>query len=390
MTLAIQKFMRGPWEHAGRPVTDLPTIFATLRERYAIVAKRHPHFPNLVLFKYDQVSSPFAETIVRECRGIILDESNGWAIVSRAFDKFFNHGEGHAAEIDWSTARVQEKVDGSLCVVYPYANEWHVATSGMPDAGGNINGVGKFSELFWKTFEQYGNPFAILLPGNVKTCFSFELTSPDNRVVVPHAKASLTLLGARTIGGEEMPVKVAADILRACGSTVEAVQSFGLQSFAEIGATFASMSPLKQEGYVVVDAAFRRVKVKHPGYVALHHAKGGMTRKAFVEIARSGETSEVIAAFPEFKPLLDEACSKVNALVADIESDYARLAAIPEQKAFAIEAMKTRCSGALFALRTKKAASARESVAKMRMENLMELLGYRGVEEAPVVAEENQ
>jgi hypothetical protein len=375
--LAIQRFLRGPWLDAGR---DLPVgasaKYAALNERYGIASKRHPRFPNLVLFKYDQIASPMGEPLVRECRGIILDEADDWKVVSRAFDKFFNHGEGHAADIDWSTAKVQEKVDGSLCVVYPYAGEWHVATSGTPDAGGNINGFGRFSDLFKNTLAQYGNPFEALLPDRAGVCFYFELTSPMNRVVVVHADAKLTLLGAREIAtGEEMPVEVAASILQACGFNGPHVQAFPLQSFEDIAASFQAMSPLAQEGYVVVDRRFHRVKVKHPGYVALHHAKGGMTRKAFVEIARSGETSEVLAAFPEYAPLLADAKRGVDALIAELERDYAIIESIAAQKEFALEAQKTRHSAALFQVRAKRVPSVRAYVASMPVVKLMELLG---------------
>jgi tRNA splicing ligase len=82
---------------------------ADLAARYFIKATRHRQKPHLVLLKYDQINSPFAEPIVRECRGIILDEASNWRVVSRSFDKFFNHGEGHAATIDWSTARVYRR-----------------------------------------------------------------------------------------------------------------------------------------------------------------------------------------------------------------------------------------------------------------------------------------
>lgn len=339
---------------------------ADLAAHFGISAKRHQEFPSLVLLKYDQLASPFAEPIVRECRGVILDEADDWRVVSRAFDKFFNYGEALAEDIDWSTARVQEKVDGSLVVLYPYAGTWHAATSGTPDAGGDVNGgTQTFRALFWRTFA------GRRLPEPERTCFYFELTTPENRVVVQHAAASLTLLGARHLDDGEVPVESALCML---GEQVPAVRTFDLRSFEGIAASFASMSPLVQEGYVVVDGAFRRVKVKHPGYVALHHARDGLTTKAFVEIARKGESSEVIAAFPEFAPRLAEARRCVDAFVAELEGDYARLAGIAEQKAFAAEALKTRCSGALFAVRAGKAASIRAHVAEMRIGALLDML----------------
>lgn len=362
--LLIQQYLRTP----GASFDDLLT-------RYAIKSKRHAQHRNLVLFKYDQIASPFAEPIVRECRGIVLDEADDWRVVSRAFDKFFNHGEGHAASIDWSTARVQEKVDGSLCVLYPYRGEWHVATTGTPDASGDVNGFGiSFAELFWQTFGHRTS-----LPRE-RVCFFFELTSPQNRVVVRHERVSLTLLGSRNL--DTMQEMTPRETCARYGYDVKPVREFPLQSFDDIAASFEAMSPLAQEGYVVVDAVFNRVKVKHPGYVALHHAKDGLSRKAFVQIARTGETSEVLAAFPEFAPMLDDAKARVEAVVAEIEADYLRLRDIAEQKAFAIEALKTRCSAALFQVRAKKAESVRAFLRDMHIDRAMELLGYRGGDEA--------
>ena len=337
---------------------------------YAITAKRHREFPNLVLFKYSMIDSPMGEPIVRECRGVILDEANDWAVVSRAFDKFFNHGEGHAAPIDWSTARVQEKLDGSLCVLYAYAGKWHVATSGTPDASGDVHGTGgSFADYFWATFKAQGGE----LPGDehADVCFAFELCGPNNRIVVVHAEPKLTLLAARNReSGVHYPPETFADRLK-----IHAVRSFPLSSFDGIAETFAAMSPLAQEGYVVVDGAFNRVKVKHPGYVALHHAKDGMGPKAFLQIARAGETSEVAAAFPEFAPMIAKARTDVDAIVARIESSYAPIQHIPEQKAFALEAVKTGVSAALFCLRAKKTESARAFVRDMPIDKLIELIG---------------
>lgn len=367
-----------------------------LRNDYGIIAKRHHEYQNLVLLKYNQIASPMGEPMVQECRGIILDEADNWRVVSRSFDKFFNHGEGHASEIDWSTAEVQEKVDGSLITVYAYRGAWHAATTGTPDGCGDVHGLDAsgtwrprdgvelavprtFSEYFWQVlFHCYSVPAFAQAPAYPcsEVSWLFELTGPLNRVVIPHGSARLTLLGARSPSTASwLPLSEASAMLGT--GAPPAVRSFPLQSTEDILASFASMSPLAQEGYVVCDAAFRRIKVKHPGYVALHHAKDGLSTRAFVEIARSGETPEVISAFPELAPQLDEARARLGGLVAEVESDYERLRHIDAQKAFALEAVKTRCSSALFMLRSGKASSCRAFFAGMQIDQLMKLLGYK-------------
>lgn len=349
---------------------------ADLFERFAIKAKRHGQHPNLVLLKYSQIDSPFAEQIVRECRGVILDEAANWRVVARAFDKFFNYGEGHAATIDWSTARVQEKVDGSLCMLYYYKGDWHVATTGTPDASGVIGPLERqFQSLFWEAWAEsrprYQPVPDPLEPQMKEYTFLFELTSPHNRVVVEHKSTRLTCLGARhTASMAELP---AADASAIC--SVPPVRSFALQSFEDVINTFQEFSPLGMEGYVVVDAQFRRVKVKHPGYVALHHAKDGLTTRAFVEIARSGEVPEVVAAFPEFATELEKIRERYVALVTEVSDDYNRLSHYKSQKEFAFEALKTRCAAALFQKRAGKVASTREFLQNMPVDKLAQLLG---------------
>ncbi len=257
--LAIQTFLRSGGS------------LESLLERYAVKHRRHGLHRNLILFKYDQIASPFAEPIVRECRGIVLDEMNHWAVVSRAFDKFFNYGEQLAASIDWSTARVQEKVDGSLCTLYFYASEWHVATTGTPDASGDLHLAGRtFASLFWEVFD-----LDRLFRADTALAYYFELTSPFNRIVVRYGEPGLTLLGARNVvTGEEVTVKEAHERLGA-SDAIAIVREHSLNSVEAIVASFDAISPLAQEGYVVVDAAFSRIKLKHPGYVALHHAALG-------------------------------------------------------------------------------------------------------------------
>src|SRR5579871_119367 len=254
----------------------------TLARDYAIKNARHAALPHLVLLRYDQINSPMHEPLVQECRTLILDEAAEWRIVGRGLDKFFNDGEPHAAEIDWTTAKVQEKVDGTLCLFYHY-EEWRVATTGFPDARGRAQDLPiTFHELIWQTANAAGLHFH-----SPAHSYLFELTSPHTRVVVPHAETRLTLLAIRhNETGDGIALDAAPSYL---SGEVAPVREYPLRSFPEILATFAGMNPLKQEGYVVVDGAGRRVKVKHPNYVAIHLLKAEATPKRYVEVLRQGE-----------------------------------------------------------------------------------------------------
>ena len=65
---------------------------------------------NFLIFNYD-IGANFSDEVVKDCRGIILDK-NDFSIACNPFRKFGNYFESYADNIDWSSARVQEKLDG--------------------------------------------------------------------------------------------------------------------------------------------------------------------------------------------------------------------------------------------------------------------------------------
>lgn len=104
-----------------------------------------------IIFKYNQLTSDFNNLIVRECRGLILRESD-YSIVCHPFDKFGNAGESYCPDIDWESASVQQKVDGSLMKVW-FDKGWHISTNGTIDAfKAELNSLKykSFGELFIK------------------------------------------------------------------------------------------------------------------------------------------------------------------------------------------------------------------------------------------------
>lgn len=165
-----------------------------LVKQYNIKVNRHNQIGNLVCLQYSQLDSPMGERIVQQCRGIILDQANNWSIVSYPYDKFFNYREGHAPELDWNTAKVYEKLDGSLMTLYFYQGKWRVQSSGMADAGGDVCDSGyTFNQLFWKVWQE----LEYHLPNETEYCFMFELMTPYNRVVVRQYQNNLVLHGVR-------------------------------------------------------------------------------------------------------------------------------------------------------------------------------------------------
>jgi hypothetical protein len=179
--LSIQRALRGG---------ETP---AALEARLGIKSRAHKDYANLVLFKYGP-GADFREETNQEARGIILDANKDWAVVCWGYRKFHNHGEALAAPIEWSTARVWEKLDGSLMQVYHYDGKWHVATSGTPDGATDINGKGTFADLFWTTLRSAGYDVGKF---DRSRCYMFELVAPENRVVVRYPQAMLFLHGVR-------------------------------------------------------------------------------------------------------------------------------------------------------------------------------------------------
>lgn len=336
---------------------------------HAIKAVRHATVPNLVLFKYD-IGADFSDPVTQECRGLILDSEDDWRVVAFPYRKFHNHGEGHAAEIDWSTARVYEKLDGSLITLYHYDREWHVSTSGCPDGSNRVNDADlTFAELFWDCF-----PESTIDKLNPDHCYMFELCAPENRVVVPHKDRRIYLHGARDLVTEdydEFDVAGAAHVLN-----VDTPKWFDLSSLESVVTAAGQLEPLQQEGYVVVDGNFNRIKVKSPAYVAIHHAKDKLgSRRQIADIIRKGEHSEALAHFPELQHVFTDVKARYDRIIDDTELVWKTIKDVQDRKLFASMATKHGFSGILFHMKDGKTTGPQRALADMSQAAYERLLG---------------
>lgn len=273
-----------------------------------------------IMFKYNQVFSDFNIPLVREARGIIFRESD-WECVCHPFDKFGNYGESYCPKINWETASVQEKVDGSL-IKFWHDNGWHISTNGTIDAfKANLNNVKyeNFGQLvihaIRKVFANEHDFFNILDP---KCTYMFELVSPYNRVVIPYEEIKLYFLGMRErdTGEEWNPEELDESFY------FSIPKRYPLHSLEDVQKAANALS-WNEEGYVVCDAKFNRVKIKSSAYILAHYARnnGNVSKKTLIEIILSSEIDEFLIYANEYKEEIEQIlhymnCVKDNSLNA--------------------------------------------------------------------------
>jgi RNA ligase-like protein len=363
--LTIQKFLR------------TGGTFKELERLYRVDATPHARYENLIQFHYDMFASP-TTTLVRECRGLILDSEHHWNVVARAMDKFPTHGDGWGALPDWNSSRVFEKVDGTLAILYAYDGRWHWATSGFPDARGKVDKHGfTFAELINKTF--CSKPwFGMLPPTSCGKTFWFELTSRFSKIVVHQEEPALTLLGARDMTTQqELTLEVASGFFPGC----PVVKSYPIKGLENVLAALEGMDGTKQEGFVVCDAAFNRTKLKCSDYSRLHLLRDRFSSiRGIVDVVRFGRTSEAIAEFPELKDRLLEVHSRYSNLLEELHTKWKEYSEIEDQKEFALRVKDIRGASSLFAVRKGKTRTFEEHIKGLHVDSVLSALGYKGTD----------
>lgn len=75
-----------------------------------------------------------------------------------------------------------------------------------------------------------------------------------------------------------------------------------------------------EEGYVVVDANWDRIKVKSPTYIAAHYMKnnGQVSLKGLLQYYRAGDLDEFVTYAPEYAPVVTKLYKLLNALKEEL------------------------------------------------------------------------
>lgn len=305
-------------------------------------------FPGLYCLKYGPTADK-SSRIVQVCRGAVVEDWFGsWQVVSYAFDRFFNFEEPYAPDIDWGSARVYEKYDGSLIKLFNWRGSWLVSTSGT--VGGDV-AFGPmpmtFEQLFWSTFDKVGYAREDLDP---RLVYVFELCTPHNRVVVNHKVERLPLLAVRdAMDMTELPPE-------RCQGQFQIASHFKMMRDMEAVLRVAEqLKGSEHEGFVIVDKHFNRLKVKGRSYVQMHRAKGNGD-PSFFELWKNDDLVEFWTYFPEFKDEFQRKLARVEDVAFFVEG-FVREYSHMDQKTFAAQVLHhhPKVSSAMFAIRACKA-----------------------------------
>jgi hypothetical protein len=137
-----------------------------------------------------------------------------------------------------------------------------------------------------------------------KYTLMFELIGGPNRIVVRYPEIDLILLGARNnITGIEITPEEAKEKWHL---PFDIPRIYDLHSYEDIK-TLTETFKNDQEGIVVCDKNFNRVKIKGDAYLSIHRLKdanGNFTSKRLYECIQTGVIDDIRSNFPEYEEMV--------------------------------------------------------------------------------------
>lgn len=189
-----------------------------------------------------------------------------------------------------------------------YQDKWQISTSGMLDAfKANLNDIG----------ETYGDLFVEALKGINLTldefftifkkeyCYTFELVSPKSRIVVPYKQTKLYFIGLRDIGTFiELDPEIEEDVIKL---GIPRPKQYPLTSLEECMQATEKMG-FDEEGFVVVDKDWHRVKIKSKEYILAHFTRfnNGTSYSRILEMVENNRDKKFLEIYPEYTEQFDD------------------------------------------------------------------------------------
>lgn len=184
---------------------------AYLQERFGLYVCPHTT-KNISILNYGKVRNWGEANALDACRGLILESTPPYNVLSRGFDRFLpqtvsQHSKANDTNDVLKIARATVKEDGSLLFMFKYEGHWMLST--MHNFADGIlpfdSQERTYAELFHEIIEQPLDVFAETLLAQFESddwvlTFCFEMCSIYSRVIRLYPTPKLYLISA--FGGE--------------------------------------------------------------------------------------------------------------------------------------------------------------------------------------------
>lgn len=320
------------------------------------------------MFNYNLFESELSNPIVKACRGTILEISPDRSVVKVVclpYYKFFNYDDVNGDTINWNTAKVRNKADGQLIKMFKYEGQNYWCTNGSPNVETPLDytdeKIHNYKELLFESIRKDLKQSAVAFWSDDNGNFyckdidwvnklpdgwtlMFELTSPYNRIIVEYKEIKLWFHGARDENGIEHDPE---EIAERFGIPYEVPKQFDFKNFDQAFEAIKNWKGLENEGLVVCDADFHRVKVKCDDYLKVKFIRDISTPKGIFWIVIS-EDYDDLTSHPEIQELAEkqkdellEVLSKFRGLHKEITEARSKF---EDQKSYALWVNKEHSS----------------------------------------------
>lgn len=301
-------------------------MLKTLEKYYQnglVLKQTHPKF-DLIIWNYSQKVQyeKLWDDITLRCRGLITD-TNGKVIV-QPFIKFFNYEEV-VNEIPTKNdyVYVQEKMDGSLGILFYYKGEWVMSTRGSFTSEQSKRGL----EILENKYQ--------LRSFETSIAYLVEIIYPENRIVVNYKKEKIIFLSAtlnhsfnwEDSKNDELHWTTSCAFFKSNGikkeDIVETKQFFNFSE--ELYNELRLKNEDNKEGYVLkfFPSNFR-VKIKFEEYVRLHKIVTNISNRDIWEYLKDNKPfDEILDKVPdEFYDWVKETAKDLTIRYENIEKEY--------------------------------------------------------------------
>jgi hypothetical protein len=286
----------------------------------------HPTLP-LTIWNYSEKVQyeSLWDDVTSQCRGLVTDDTTGTILV-RPFKKFFNYEEVVGKDIIPSKGDyvyIQEKMDGSLGILFNYEDQWIMATRGSFVSEQAIKGLEIVKSKYF--LGSWSKEYAYLV----------EIIYPENRIVVDYGEEMVTFLSVvlneswkwNPTDDTELHWTTAKMVLHANGveedDVVKTEQHFNFSD--ELYKSLKEKNETNKEGFVLrFQPGNFRMKIKFEEYVRLHKIMTNLSTTAVWEVlSNGGSMDELLKDVPdEFYNKIKEYEEKLRFQFNGIDTDY--------------------------------------------------------------------